>query len=629
MTRDLGGFAITLGTSLALSVIVKATVVLAGAMMAVRLARRRSASIRHLLLATAFAWLLLLPLVSAAVPPREVRLSIPPPAAEIGLPAPTSRTARETVSEPGEPTPSAARMLPSTSTLSLCLWLAGVASCLVPMAAGLRRARWLRRRGIPWSDGKAIVATLAPGLTARRRVGVLLDEGAEGPMTCGVLRPVILLPRDAATWPPDDQRRALVHELEHIRRGDWLMLCTARVVCALYWFHPLVWMAWRRLQLEAEMACDDAVVRGAPAEAYADQLVAVAERLTSNRAKPVPAMAGRGDLSARVSAVLDDRRPRARAGARWILMVGSIAMLLLATLAPLRAAAIPVASAQAASALPAFDVASVRPNTTGEGATIVMLQRGGRVFAENVTADRLIRTAYALFDDHPLTGAPTWLDQARFSIEARTAGAASVDQVRQMLRRMLAERFGLIGHTETRQLAVYELRLLRDDGRLGPALHRSGADCAPIKMPSNMLAPPAPPPPLPAEGTIAVLPPQRSERACPSSFFPGWFSGRSLTMAQLAQVATQLLQRPVIDRTGLDGAFDVDFGYTPGNDGSVGLAAGVAAGAVGAHDAAPDVIDRGRSLFTALREELGLALQSTRGPVDIFVIDRIERPTAN
>src|ERR1700678_3367022 len=107
-------------------------------------------------------------------------------------------------------------------------------------------------------------------------------------MTCGVLYPAVVLPRDAQSWKAEDLTRAIVHELEHVRRGDWATHCFARTICAAYWFHPLVWIAWRQLALEAERSCDDAVLARSEATAYADQLVGLAQRMSS-RAKTTAA----------------------------------------------------------------------------------------------------------------------------------------------------------------------------------------------------------------------------------------------------------------------------------------------------------------------------------------------------
>ena len=87
------------------------------------------------------------------------------------------------------------------------------------------------------------------------------------PLTCGLRRPAVILPIDARAWTNEDLARALMHEIEHVRRGDWATQCLARAACSFYWFHPLVWIARQQLALEAERACDDAVIGGSDATA--------------------------------------------------------------------------------------------------------------------------------------------------------------------------------------------------------------------------------------------------------------------------------------------------------------------------------------------------------------------------
>src|SRR4030095_14806988 len=131
----------------------------------------------------------------------------------------------------------------------------------------------------------------------------------------------------------------LVHELEHVRRGDWAIQLAARATCILYWFHPLVWVAFRWLSLQAERACDDAVVRGAERTEYAEQLVLLAGRLSKAQAQAALGMANRSDLSTRVSALLDGSQRRGRAG--FLTAAGALpaASIVLATIAPVRAVA--------------------------------------------------------------------------------------------------------------------------------------------------------------------------------------------------------------------------------------------------------------------------------------------------
>ena len=158
-------------------------------------------------------------------------------------------------------------------------------------------------------------------------------------MTFGIGRPVIVLPPDAREWPEAELRCALMHEIEHIQRGDWLMQIIARTVAAFYWFHPMVWSAWRRLCLEAERSCDDAVVTSEERTDYAEQLVMLAQRMSATPVQPILGMANRSDLSTRVAAVLDDRLHRGRAG--FALAAGTVVALALVvgSVAPVRAVA--------------------------------------------------------------------------------------------------------------------------------------------------------------------------------------------------------------------------------------------------------------------------------------------------
>ena len=148
----------------------------------------------------------------------------------------------------------------------------------------------------------------------RGTVDLLLHEEVGSPATCGFVRPAILFPVDAQEWADEELRSAMVHELERMRRADSIVHLMARVACAVYWFHPLAWIAWRHLCLEAEHACDDAVLQGAERTRYAQQLVGLAPRLSAETVRPVVSMASGSNLQARVSAVLDAGRARGRAG---------------------------------------------------------------------------------------------------------------------------------------------------------------------------------------------------------------------------------------------------------------------------------------------------------------------------
>jgi len=227
---------------------------------------------------------------------------------------------------------------------------------LIPVASALWRLSMIRRTGLPVAWHRAELSRLAAARGVSLPVELLEHEDVPGPMTFGVTRPVIVLPLDAREWSEAELRRALMHEIEHIQRGDWLMQIVARTVSALYWFHPLVWTAWRRLCLEAERSCDDAVVISEERTDYAEQLVTLAQRMSATPVQPMLGMANRSDLSARVTAVLDDRLRRGRAGMALAAATVFAAVLVVATVAPVRA----IAKAEAAAVI-SEDQSSRRP----------------------------------------------------------------------------------------------------------------------------------------------------------------------------------------------------------------------------------------------------------------------------
>ena len=343
MNSALQSAILAIGGSWPLCLLAKATLVMALGLWSARLAGKKRAAFRHAILAGMFGVLLALPVASAIAPPVAIALRSAPhaaPRAFAGYQAPSPAARFD-----GTNAMSRSSRLPA-GLLPWAAWIAGMLAFLLPAALGIAQVLRLRRSGLPWARGQALAEGVAPRGRVRRHVDVLLHEKLTGPITCGFARPAILFPADAPDWNSGDLHRALVHELEHVNRRDWTMQCAARALCAVYWFHPLVWIAWRRLCLEAERACDDAVLHDSEPTAYADQLLAVARRLSAAAGQPFPAMAGRRDLSSRVHAVLDAAQPRGRAGASCVLATAAAAVLLL-TVSPLRIVAAPQSAAAA------------------------------------------------------------------------------------------------------------------------------------------------------------------------------------------------------------------------------------------------------------------------------------------
>jgi uncharacterized protein (TIGR03435 family) len=249
----------------------------------------------------------------------------------------------------------------------------------------------------------------------------------------------------------------------------------------------------------------------------------------------------------------------------------------------------------------AFEVASIRRNLTSnqQGGGLAGPQPGGRFIAIGVTLRRLVAGAY---DDAQVDGGPAWIDTDRFDVNARADGERSPAEIRHMVRPLLAERFKLIVHSETREMPVYVLTAARTDRKLGPTLRESDATCAEEARNFFPAAPAFPP----ACGDFRA-----SART---------LTARGMTMPGLARLLSGRVGRPVLDRTGLEQAYDLEIEWSS----DLGLQQ-APPGSAGASELTPD----GVSLFTALQEQLGLRLQATRGPVDVIVIDRVEPPTPN
>jgi bla regulator protein blaR1 len=604
MPDGIARIVLTVSESLELSLIAKATIILGLALLAVHVARRARASVRHVVLASAFGVLLTLPAVALLLPPIAVSVSDAyaddrPAAPPIG----EMRTVRHLADTPDAKNRTTTGMSSDRiATLLRYGWSAVAMLFLVPVAAVIWRLRRLRRCGLPWLKGEPLVRAIAAQAGIERPVDILLHEDIAAPLTCGFGRPAIVLPPDADEWGEADVRQALVHELEHVRRADWPIQIVARLVCGLYWFHPLVWAAWRQLCLESERACDDAVLQSAKQTEYAEQSVTLAGRLSNGAMRPVLSMASRSDLSARITAVLDSRQRRGRAGALSAGVTIAIAALVVLSISPLRA--VTRTRLQAPGGGPSFEVASVKPNKSGEP-RVLLHALPGRFTATNAPLRMLIREAYAL-QSFQLLGGPDWLDSDRFDIAAKAEGNPTPELERLMLRALLAERFKLSVHSETRELPLYAMVMARTDGRLGPQLRHAGTDCAQA-APWSGLGPPDSP---------------RDPNGPCRSVGQGSGGGmrfRGITLDAFAKFLATPARRIVIDRTGLTGDFDIDLEMT------------AELGPPPPPPGAPDRVDRtsAPSIFTALQEQLGLKLDSRRGAVEVLVIDHVEPPVPN
>jgi uncharacterized protein (TIGR03435 family) len=255
-----------------------------------------------------------------------------------------------------------------------------------------------------------------------------------------------------------------------------------------------------------------------------------------------------------------------------------------------------------------FEVASIKPTAASDGNSFVRRLPGGRFDSHNVAARFLITFAYQL-QPFQIVGDPGWVGNDRFDINAKMEGdppplapGAGIDPMQLALRTLLADRFKLVMHKETRELDTYALVMARPGGKPGPALKPSTTDCAAEakKMGRGGGPPPGPNDPV----------------TCGSRQNFGRIRFGGMPLSVFATNISGQLGRTVVDRTGLSGNWDFELTFAPERP----------LGALPPGVEPPPVDPNAPTIFTAVQEQLGLKLDSTKGPVDVWVIDRIEQP---
>ncbi|HKW99424.1 MAG TPA: TonB family protein [Bryobacteraceae bacterium] len=330
--------------SLCTAVAVKSTAVLAAGWFIVFLMRRRSAAARHLVWTAASAAVLALPLLSLSLPVLRVPSAALPSGIAPILFQVTASTSSGAVS-PAAPSPRGpSPLIPAGRRVDWRLWLmllAALGSAAIFLrtlvaAAGVCR---LRRSAKPFLD-RVLCDRLARLVGVRQPVDVLETKPGAMPMTCGFLRPAVLLPADATEWSEERRRFVLLHELAHVRRGDLAAQAIARMALTFYWWNPLAWAVWRGFLKERERAADDVVLNaGASASEYAANLLEVARTM---QATPAAAWAGvpmarRSQLEGRLLSILDSAAKRKAPDRTSWRAAAILAVVLVAPLAAMRA----------------------------------------------------------------------------------------------------------------------------------------------------------------------------------------------------------------------------------------------------------------------------------------------------
>jgi uncharacterized protein (TIGR03435 family) len=278
------------------------------------------------------------------------------------------------------------------------------------------------------------------------------------------------------------------------------------------------------------------------------------------------------------------------------------------------------AAQPAATSLPSFEVASIKANHSGTN----FIRTGGpdvsRFQASNISAKMLVTFAYDM-RDFQVSGGPAWINSDKFDINAKVEDSLAQqmqklprlqqqDQMRLLVRSLLADRFGLEVSHETKDLPIYALVIAKGGSKL--------KESAPPDAQDN----PTPSPAAPGPGGAPPTPPRGGFRMSMGRGGEAVLTSSGASIASLLSLLSQQVGRQIVDQTGLKGEYDISLQWTS----DMGLGGGVlpvTPDASGANDAG------GTSIFTALQDQLGLRLESAKGPVDTIVIDHIEEPSEN
>jgi uncharacterized protein (TIGR03435 family) len=280
--------------------------------------------------------------------------------------------------------------------------------------------------------------------------------------------------------------------------------------------------------------------------------------------------------------------------------------------------AIPVLCQAPAGAKPSFEVATVKPSEPGQRGSMIAMQPGGRLVVKSVPFRALLTFSYNV-RDFQVTGGPSWMTSDFWDIEARVDEAsipevmAAPDPLKPSpmavrLQSLLEDRFQLKIHTETRELPIYELSIAKGGSKL-----KLSDDQTPFKQPERGAPPP---PPLQRGGPM----PRYSMR-----MGRGSMEAVAIDEPRIVGALAGVVGRTIVDKTGLKGLYDFKLQWTP--DPPAGGPGGPAG--PGGPEAGPQIDPNGPSIFTAIQEQLGLKLEATKGPVDVIVIDSVQKPSEN
>lgn len=473
------------------------------------------------------------------------------------------------------------------------IWALGTLSVLTMWGLYWWRMKDAIRRATKAVDGPEICALreLQDAGFSSVDIQLCLSGTNLEPGVYGMARPTLIWPSRISQRLNDAQMKSiLAHELCHVERRDNLTACIHMVVEALFWFHPLVWWLGSRLELERERACDELVLQftNAP-ETYAESILKVCEMCLESPLECVSGVTG-ANLKERIRRIMTSQ------GRQSLTLSLKVALTALA----FGSFAVPIILGQVANSHTAsthdekpspkegFEVATIKPTENGpKTPRFTKFDGTNRFVVRDYNLKLLIAAAYNM-NPKTISGGPAWTESDYYDILALTPGQTrpSRDEQMAMLRKLLEDRFKLTFHREQKEFSIYALEIAKD----GPKL------AATTFSPSD-----------------------------PSSVGPGMvypqkivMPARNATMDDFASLLQRaVLDRPVVDMTGLTGRYDFSLEWAPDETQFGGELPAASADAPSP------------PLFEAVQQQLGLKLEARKGPVSAIVIDQVEHPSPN
>src|SRR5256885_4800241 len=507
---------------------------------------------------------------------------------------------------------SATHLLPA---LFIAAWLCGFVMVLCVWCVRWSRISRAIREAVPLREGREVEALRRIGCITgiRQRIELLSSRASLEPGIFGIAHPVLVWPEGISERLDDAHLEAiLAHELWHVRRRDNLVATIHMVVEAIFWFHPLVWWLGARLVEERERACDEEVLEsGSDRHVYAESILKICEFCVESPLDCVSGVTG-ADLKKRIVRIMNEAVAR-RLDFRRKLLLGAFA--LVAVAAPvvfglLQATQVRAQAQNAVGIAPGFDTVAIKPNKTRGSLNRrhAVVFKPDRFMATNFTLRELIQLAHGV-PGSQILAVPDWLDSEKYDVEAKL-GSSAVDELSKlspdqrnlerqtMLQALLADRFKLTLHHETKEAPAYVLVIAKDGPKLTENTYRNG-----VTGPHGLVY-----------GGV------------PGVFFSGphQLSGQRTRLGPFVGLLSGQLGRPVVDKTGLTGVYDFTLDWlaplrTPESAPSI-------LKAVTEHAEALTKVHsiETASLLEAVSEQLGLELNLQTAPVEILVIDHIE-----